>query len=200
VNLGPYLSTFTFHIYFTKRTPLIYYHSRYVMTTEPQSESRPFARWNDYEVDAFLDSYGEHNASLKGKELWKTIQSDMKSSGYKKSLWTLEKKWNNLLRRYHKGTTPDTFVHHGKMAAILDERRKREYRPFVVNEQGQEEPIQDPELQEHHLKEWEETVLFETENAIQEMIESYKREIRHRNDTLRKLVTELETLVKEPED
>jgi hypothetical protein len=153
----------------------------------------PFTRWNDYEVDVFLESYRKHILNFKGKELWSAIQSDLLTHGYRKSLWTLEKKWNNLLRRFRKGGNHDNFAHYHHMVAIFDEKREREYTPSLS-------PTGDGLSgdKDQHLREWEENVLFEAQHDIQQLIDSYEREIKARNESLGQLVAELESLIKEP--
>jgi hypothetical protein len=165
------------------------------------AEPKTYTRWTDEEVDVFLACYHKHYYFLKGKELWTTIQVEMQRLGYEKSPWSLEKKWNNLLRRYRQGPgTGDTnsFIYYDKVHEIMQDKKRPRYLP------DSDLPSTSAASLESHLPPETKPVTLDeavscTGMALQEMIHSYEREIETREKIRLNLLEHLQNLA-ESED
>jgi hypothetical protein len=167
-------------------------------------EEKRYMRWNDYEIEPFLESYEKHCCTHKGKDLWRHIQQDLRQLGFRKSLWTLEKKWNNLLRRYRQVSDSRDFASYDAIQRILQTKklqfkRSHSHRARETKDQaeGADAASGESEVALSAGREEEDPLICEAVELIKKLQESFEREAERRQQALDKLYNELRQIIRD---
>jgi uncharacterized protein (UPF0305 family) len=176
-----------------------------------QDDHRKLNQWNEHEVEKLLDSYAARSRSLKGSRLWEQVQKDLLSYGIDRSLWALEKKWNNILRSFRKENSVTQFPHFNRVQDIMERRQLDRAQSMYSGRSSvskytdtaldnvanairsvsskQSSNSDDPEDKESRQIE-------QLTNAVRGIRESYRRENEGRNKIREKYSKEFKTITK----
>jgi hypothetical protein len=159
---------------------------------EGEDSTKKYKRWEEEEVPPFLESYGKHVLIYRGKELWCAIQRDLQQMGIHKSPWSLEKKWNNILRRFRQNNSEGSFSHYPKVKSILESKMAwHHWVPIVtypssklVNTGVPSPPEETDPFNKTSSRRSLVDILHSIEKSIQDMRRSHQRESQEREQLL----------------